>query len=293
MNNDSNEENRMNRIRARRGELPQKQQAQPSVFLQTRRSSDLDPKRESIANARRKGQNGINARWVSGGLTFLLGLSIAAFSFMPEFRVKEAEINGLKNINMEEIKYYAGINGKPIYMIDPAAMEANLIHRYPEIREGVVSIALPNRVRIDLVQRLSLILWDFGGTQYWIDEDGKVLSEGITDESTLHVMADSFPGARSREDRDLPDVFGQNMLRSAIAIGKHMPEGKQLYFTYDNGYGWDTDDGWRIFWGKNDTDLEEKLRMAEELTAFLKRKEISPVILSLEFKDAPYYRFME
>ena len=44
---------------------------------------------------------------------------------------------------------------------------------------------------------------------------------------------------------------------------------------------------------KNDNDMEEKLRMQESLTEYFHKNEIQPVMVSLEFKDAPYYRFLE
>ena len=76
-------------------------------------------------------------------------------------------------------------------------------------------------------------------------------------------------------------------------MGSYVPKDKPLYYTYKNGFGWDTDEGWRIFFGKSDTDMEEKLRMEESLTKYFHENALEPIFVSLEYKDAPYYRFVE
>jgi len=66
-----------------------------------------------------------------------------------------------------------------------------------------------------------------------------------------------------------------------------------LFYTYDNGYGWETDYGYTLWVGIDDSELTEKMKMAESIEKYFKENEIQPDMLSLEFTQAPYYRYAE
>ena len=280
---------RASRIRERR-RAQEAKKAEP-VRMQTIHAHDLEM--ESYLERTRRNNQKFDARWVSGILAFLFGAAAACYAFLPMFRFNNLVITGMEKISKAEVIYFSGAKGKPVFTINPEQVRTTLLTLYHDIYDAEVSIDFPAEMTISLTERVPVVEWDFGGDSFWIDKDGMVLNESRSQADTIHVYADSFPGASSQEDRNLPSYFSKDVLHTIQTMGACAPEDKPLYFTYKNGFGWDTEEGWRIFFGKNDTDMDEKLRMERSLTTYFHENEIEPIFVSLEFKDAPYYRFVE
>jgi len=271
----------------------QQKTAEP-VHLQTRKNFHSISEREPVAyGLKLKRKRSISSRAISGILSIILGLAAAAFTFVPAFRIQKPIVNGYSQINVEEISYYTGLKNLPIYQVDPEFIRISLLKRYPEIREVKINLSFPSSIEILMEQRNPVIEWDFGGSKFWIDEEGTVMKENSSDAAVIYVLANSFPGAKNRSDRKIPASFSQNVLQSIIQINKRRPEGKKLFYTYDNGFGWDSPFGYRLWLGKNGNSLDEKLKMSESIQNYFSKEEIEPDMLSLEFTHAPYYRFSE
>ena len=153
--------------------------------------------------------------------------------------------------------------------------------------------ALPNRLDVYFEQRVAAVEWNFGGSRFWIDEEGFVFNENLSASPEIIVYANSFPGAMNRNDRTVPKKFRKEIVDSARRIFAVKPAESRLNFTYDNGYGWDSGKGYMLWIGVNDSGLNEKMAMANGLDRYFKANEIEPEMLSLEFINAPYYRFAD
>ena len=288
--NNGAENERIRKIRERRQEKEAKKIPEP-VKIQTL----YTPTKETEAEKERKRIRRQNSwtRWFAGFLTLVFGGLAAGYAFLPQYRFSDIVITGMDKINTNEIKYFTGAVGKPVFAVNPSQIRSILLQRYQDIYDASVTIDFPAEMIIELEERIPVVEWDFGGSRFWIDKDGMVLNQSNSREETIHVYADSYPGSLSQEDRNIPLYFSRDILKTIITMGSHVPEGKPLIYTYKNGFGWDTDEGWRIFFGKNDADMDEKLRMQQSLTKYFRENDIQPILVSLEFKDAPYYRFVE
>ena len=280
----------MRRIRARREEQENAKNPAP-VKLQS--INTYNRRMEAYLEESQKSRKTGDSRWVAAVFALIFGAMTAGYAYLPQFRFSDIRITGMRNVNKDEIIYFTGAKGEPVFTVNPADIRTTLLRHYQEIYDADVTIDFPAEMTISLTERIPVVEWDFGGSKFWIDKDGMVLNESVSREETIHVYADSYPGAPNQQDRDLPVYFSQDVLKTIITMGSHVPEGKPLIYTYKNGFGWDTDEEWRIFFGKTDNDMDEKLRMQESLTRYFHENEIQPVMVSLEFKDAPYYRFLE
>ncbi|MBR6088283.1 MAG: FtsQ-type POTRA domain-containing protein, partial [Anaerolineaceae bacterium] len=245
------------RIRDRRNEKKLREAPAP-VKLQTLYSQRQETEAE-LEKKRLRSQN-LSMRLFSGILTMIIGLLLAGYVYLPQFRFNDIRITGMDRINKNEIIYFTGAKGKPVFAVNPSEVRRTLLQHYQEFYDVDVTIGFPAEMEIMLTERVPVVEWDFGGSRFWIDQDGKVLNESNSQEKTIHVYADSYPGALYQEDRDIPFYFSRDVLKTIVTMGNLVPEGKPLIYTYRNGFGWDTDDGWRIFFGKTDDDIEEKLR---------------------------------
>ncbi len=286
--NNENGNDRINRIRDRK-RAKETKRTEPVRLQSIRYSGSLIDNKDEKVRGRKK----FNTRWVSGIFTLIFGAAVVCYSYLPMFRFDNIVIRGMDKISKDEIVYFTGAKGEPVFTINPERVRSTLLTHYHDLYDAEVTIDFPAEMNIELYERIPVVEWDFGGSRFCIDKDGMVLNESNSREDTIHVYADSYPGAVTQEDRSIPSYFSKDVLHTIQTMGKYAPEDKPLYFTYKNGYGWDTDEGWRVFFGKTDSDMEEKLRMHESLTAYFKKNEIQPIFVSLEFKDAPYYRFVE
>ena len=284
------ENDRLRKLRERRKEREAPKVPEP-VKLQTLYAQNQETEADRERKLRRRQNAG--ARWFSGILALIFGGMAAGYAFLPQFRFSDIVITGMEKINKNEIVYFSGAVGKPVFAVNPDQVRSTLLQRYQDIYDAVVTIDFPAEMRIELTERVPVVEWDFGGSRFWIDKDGMVLNESSSKDETIHVYADAYPGSLSQEDRNVPLYFSKDVLKTIVTMGSHVPEGKPLIYTYKNGFGWDTDEGWRIFFGKTDSDMDEKLRMQASLTKYFQENEIEPILVSLEFKDAPYYRFVE
>lgn len=286
---ESKKNDRIQRIRERR----RAQEAKKAEPVRLQSFNTYDRETENYLETSRKSREKFNTRWVSGILSVLFGCASLAYAFLPVFRFNEIEINGMEKISKAEVIYFSGAKGKPVFTIDPEQVRSTLLTHYRDVYDAEVTIDFPAEMVINLQKRIPVVEWDFGGSRFWIDQDGLVLNESESQDDTIHVYADSYPGSLDQTDRDIPFYFSKDVLNTIRTMGKCVPKDTPLYFTYKNGFGWDTEDGWRIFFGKTDTDMDEKLRMQASLTEYFHENEIQPVFVSLEYKDAPYYRFVE
>ena len=286
----SRENDRIRKIRERRSEKENRKIPEP-VKLQSINTHNQET--EAYLARNRKGKKGNISRWISLFFTIVFGAMAAGYAYLPRFRFDDIDITGMDKINHAEIVYFTGAKGKPVFTVDPEQVRSTLLQHYQDIYEAEVTIDFPAVMKIALTERVPVVEWDFGGSRFWIDRDGLVLTESRSQSDTIHVYADSYPGAPSQEDRELPVYFSRDTLKTIITMASYVPENEPLIYTFKNGYGWDTEEGWRIFFGKNDADMEEKIRMQASLTKYFQENEIQPVFVSLEFKDAPYYRFLE
>lgn len=259
------------------------------ALLQTRKTYWTADKDSAVPSRHRQ----LNVRWISGALFVLLALAAFALFTMPQFRVSKPVVSGSNLINVEEITYYTGLRSMPLFMIDPEVIRETLLKRYPEAKDVSVKAMFPDQVEIVLVQRLPILEWDFGGSKFWVDDQGIVMKELTEPNQMMYVLANSFPGAKNKFDRKIPESLTANMMKTLKDIYAAKPADKTLFYTYENGYGWMTDGEYTLWLGMDSNDLEEKLKMAASLDKYFKQEEILPEMLSLEFPSAPYYRFAE
>ncbi len=290
MNQDQNNgKDRINRIRERR-RVQEDKQKEPIRLLTI---NTHDKETENYLEQSRRSRQKFNTRWISGVLACIFGAMAGCYAYLPMFRFENFVITGMEKINKDEVIYFTGAKGRPVFTVNPEQIRSTLLTLYHDVYDAEVTIDFPAEMTIVLSERIPVIEWDFGGSQFWIDKDGLVLNESSSQVEVVHVYADSYPGSPSQEDRNVPAYFSKDVLRTILTMGSYAPKDKPLYFTYKNGFGWDTDEGWRIFFGKTDSDMEEKLRMEKSLTAYFHKNDIEPIFVSLEYKDAPYYRFTE
>lgn len=130
------------------------------------------------------------ARVLAVGLTADAGL-----------KVQEVVVQGRRHTPPRDLLAAMRVDrGDPIVAFDPAEARAR-VEALPWIKSAVVERAFPDTIRITLVERKPLALWQDEGTLRLIDTDGEII--GIKD---------------LRPFRDLPILVGEGVAPNASAL---------------------------------------------------------------------------
>jgi cell division protein FtsQ len=81
------------------------------------------------------------------------------------------------------------------------------------------------------------------------------------------------------------------LVSAILSLNTVAPQGTQLLFNAEHGMGWnDKQYGWKVYFGAETHDIDQKLVVYQALAARLKEKGIRPSLVSVEYLHAPYYR---
>jgi hypothetical protein len=90
---------------------------------------------------------------------------------------------------------------------------------------------------------------------------------------------------------NIPNIrLTPDLVTSILALGAKMPPDTLVLYDSEHGLGWNDPNGWEVYFGAEDEDMEMKLRVYETLVADLQQQGIQPALISVEYVHAPYYR---
>jgi hypothetical protein len=238
---------------------------------------------------------GVKWRLLSLAVSALLTTALYEAWTAPEFRAAP-QVTGNQRISADEIVAALGVSGMPIVALMPSALETRLRLNYPELRAAHVTVDLPNRVLVNVVERTPAIVWQQGDGYTWIDDGGVAFRpRGTADHLiTVQALGEPMPVAGAQMDPLSPVPFLPADLVGAMRkLAPYAPPGIPLVFDPRYGLGWTDERGWHVFFGSNASDIELKLRVYESLVGKLSLEGIIPAFISIAYPSAPYYRMSQ
>jgi hypothetical protein len=251
----------------------------------------------------------IGWRAVSLLLVFMMAAGLFLVWKSPVFQVKAVEAEGLKRLTASDLNTVMGTLGASIFTINPHGLEEIIQQAFPELEKVSVSVNLPANVKVSVVEREPVIAWTQEGSEVWVDARGNTFPPRGNPEKPL-VRVEGFgsmPGVVSAspeiEMQNLPGVPAQEsttpaskmrlspeLVSAILALGEKMPAETLLVYDSEHGLGWNDPNGWQVFFGQEDQDMEMKLSVYETLVDHLNNEGIQPELISVEYVHAPYYR---
>jgi hypothetical protein len=227
----------------------------------------------------------------------------------PVFQVNTVEAEGLQRLTVGDLNAVMGTFGKSVFTINPTGLEETLQQAFPELSQVLVKVSMPANVKVVVIEREPVIAWSQDGTEFWLDADGVsfpprgnpanplVRVEGRGDlptvsSSTLsNELQNMPPGIPSTIPTTFPRIKLSSELVSAILVlGAKLPSETILVYDSEHGLGWNDPNGWEVFFGEEDQDMEMKLGVYQALVERLQSEGIQPALISVEYVHAPYYR---
>jgi hypothetical protein len=237
----------------------------------------------------------VGGRLFSFLLAVVLGTALYLAFNLPQLRVTQAQINGLRILPLAEVNSVLNVAGRPVFLLKPEDLETRLRLNYPELISVQVTVSLPNLVSVNITERLPVIRWEQGGGYTWISEDGVAFRPRGEAAGLITVVALSGPTVElSGGDALTPAPFiSPEMVQALKGLAGHVPPNTPILYDSSFGFGWNDPRGWRVTFGTSARDVELKIRVYESMVSSLAQRGIQPVMINVTYPTAPYYRISQ
>jgi len=252
----------------------------------------------------------VNIGWrlLSGVLAVGLFILFYHLWTSPLYQVQAAELEGNQYLNNETVNQVLNLYNKPIFIVDPQQMEADLQRAFRGMLvNSSVQILWPATVVVTIQERQPIIAWEQDGETVWVDAEGISFEPAGENDALIKVSATASPPApyvfvdAQAETEEALDPLEEiltpealmtpQMALAVVTIKEYAPENATLTFDPHHGLGWhDPKRDWDIYFGMDVSNIGEKLIVYKGIKAQLKADSTSPVLISVEYVHAPYYR---
>jgi len=234
-----------------------------------------------LAGQRLRGSHWSGAKIVSVLLLGMLAAALYQLSNSYAFFVYGAKIQGNHSLSAEEIYDASAVHQQSIFWLPPREI-AKRIQEHPYVKQAVVHCRLPNRVTIEVTERLPRISWWSPQGERWVDDDAVTLPPGGTQRPPLLLMDDE--GLATNADGDLHADIADGML----LVSSLMPEVTQ--FRYDRTWGlfFQSPHGWHVALGRAER-MQDKVHVLNRMQEHILARGRHPQLVDLRFPDTPYY----
>lgn len=250
----------------------------------------------------------VNPGWrlASGllALVMLIGIFVMLGSSM--FEVSSVQISGLQRLSVTDVETALKLSGSAALDLYPEDIATKVTLLFPELTDVQVRVGLPASVEISARERQPIAAWQMSDQTVWVDPEGVLIPARGEATGLVTLQADGLPEvaapAASEKTEDSAtqaaaaplSVAGSrmdlNLLSAALKLSTQVPEGTVLAYSTKDGLGWTDTRGWKVYIGNDLTNLETKLTEYEAIVQQLTGKGITPVMISVEHLNAPFFR---
>ena len=172
----------------------------------------------------RRASAGISAARIAA--VFVALATAAAFYGVvasPAFALQRLDLAGARFTGREVVERAAGLTASPApnaFTLDTEAVRAEL-RALPAVIDVDVEVALPDLLRVRLVEREPVLAWQVGGRSFLVSADGVILSEAAKPAAGLPLFEDERTG------RPVPApgrTLDETDLAAARRLGSLTPE---------------------------------------------------------------------
>jgi len=212
----------------------------------------------------------------------VVGWIIYSLFSTPAFFVYNAEIDGNAALSNREIYAASGVDSQSIFWIDPEQVAAQ-ITALPNIKSAGVSVALPDRVAFEVVERRPQLLWQTGESIWWVHAEVTIVPPRTKTEEMLKIIDDDMQPMEAGYQVDL------NIIKGAQALRLLAPDVSVIRHTRAQGLIVATPEGWPVYLGDG-SQMRAKLVVLSTLLPDLRAEENPPMYIDLRNPLRPVYK---
>ena len=250
-------------------------------------------------------------------LLVIFGMMLFWMLNSPMFTVSAERVivNGIERINLNSLLAKTGILNIPVYLVDPEVLSENLPKMIPALESAEIKVSLNGEIVIDAVERVPVLTWDQATINHvsWVDMEGRIFPALGASDDLVYVLANDAPPPPPRlataenqlnyyyaeeaaipyilEDKGKEQLLEPELVQNLLALAHYLPEGSVLVYDGTHGFGWeDPEHGWMVYFGKQLEKPETRVKVYEAVVAMFEERQRKPILISVEYLHAPYYR---
>ena len=235
----------------------------------------------------------LGPRWISAGLTLLLGLMVYSMWTANTFIIQGADVTGNQRLDAAEVSSALGVTGQPIIFAIPSEIERNLRTAFPDLAGVSVQVGFSNRIHVNVVERTPLLVWSQGDKITWIDSNGVSFMPRGNVPGLIPIAANGDPpkiaGDPKRSVYDQPFI-APDVVQAIMTLYPQVPAGSPMIYDPKYGMGWQDPRGWSVFFGQNTQDIPMKQKVYQAILDTITKQGVQPTLISVEYLDAPFYK---
>ena len=225
----------------------------------------------------------------------LLGVEVFAVLFLlaqPAFRPQHLEVTGIRHVSLEQVKTALSLPvDRNIFFLNQRQLEAR-VATIPWVRSATVTLALPDRMAIRVVEWSPSAVLQVGENSYFLNDVGKVLEPASEARNQLVINRPEASSVKDGEQAVAAELLP--MLQQLRAGFQPAYKISITSFTIDRRdvLSADTDHGWKLIFGQMVTaddraSLEPKLAALRALQTRLDLSSRQIAYINLENPGAP------
>jgi cell division septal protein FtsQ len=209
------------------------------------------------------------------------------FLLDARFRVRAVTVEGATLVDQSLVIAAVDLYERPIFLLNGKKTEALVADTFGCFERVRVQARLPDQVTIRVTEKRAALIWERQGAYWWLDGQGKVLSEAMG-HGELPVLHD-----RS----DLPVTVGGTIAgvpwEYVVQMVAALPAVEDFEYTLEDGLiVFVTKDSWPVYLG-SDGDPAYKVAVLRELTAALTTDGAQVVYIDIKNERRPAIRMVE
>jgi hypothetical protein len=244
-------------------------------------------------------------------LMVVFGFALFWLSTSPAYFVTpdRVTVQGLSRVEKSSLLEQTGILNRPVFRVDPDELSESLPELVPALDSATVTVAMDGTILIEVEEGTPVLAWDQGEIDQvsWVDLNGRIFPAIGSSENLVYIQANAVPPAPAtqpgeddpnrHEAGETPEappedqLLNPDLVANIIVLSQKVPEGSQLIYDGDRGFGWENlEYGWMVYFGKQIDQPELRLKIYQAIVATFEDKQRKPILISVEFIHAPYYR---
>lgn len=247
-------------------------------------------------------------RWLS--VAVALGMVVLLYMMLNSstFEVSTINLSGGIRVPSEEVLAVLNVSGGSIIRVKPAQVEEQILATFPDIKSAQVEVSLPDTLNVVIEERIPAILWLENDQElFWIDQDGYTFSVRGEANLPIRVYANTTPPyalgyvdpksvvteeviEEEEEPVKLIPPIDPTFVQAVQKLNAIKPADTPMLYDVKNGLGWTDPHGWQVYFGTRTNDFDMKLLEYSHIVDAILDKNLQPVLISMEFLHAPFYR---